>query len=64
MTSHADALSLHGTPTLAMLIGASAATIAIAGIRAARIYRAGRDKQQMLLMQMRHLASCSRRRTN
>ncbi|NVB84336.1 MAG: serine/threonine protein kinase [Kofleriaceae bacterium] len=55
LISHAGALSLQGTPTLAMLIGASVATIAIAGIHAARIYRAGRDAQRRLLMQTWHL---------
>lgn len=55
LISHAGALALHGTPTLAMLIGASVATIAIAGIHAARIYRAGRDAQRRLLMQTWHL---------
>jgi hypothetical protein len=38
-----------------MLIVASVATIVIAGIHAARIYRAGREAQRKLLIQTWHL---------
>jgi hypothetical protein len=55
LISHAGALSLQGDPTLAMLIIASVATIVIAGIHAARIYRAGRDARLQLVTQAWHL---------
>jgi hypothetical protein len=55
LISHAGALSLQGNPTLAMLIIASLATIVIAGVHAARIYRAGRDARLQLVTQAWHL---------
>ena len=55
LISHAGALSLEGNPTLAMLVAASVITISIAGVHAARIYRAGRDAQRQLVMQAWHL---------
>jgi hypothetical protein len=55
LISHAGALSLKGNPTLAMLIAASLVTIVIAGVIAARIYRAGRDARMQLITQAWHL---------
>jgi serine/threonine-protein kinase len=55
LISHAGALELGGTPTLSLLIIASLATIAIAGIHAARIYRASRTMQLQLVTQAWHL---------
>lgn len=55
LISHAGALSLDGTPTPAMLIIATTATIAIAGVHAARIYRANRDARVQLVTQAWHL---------
>jgi len=55
LISHAGALEIGGTPTLAMLIGASIATIVIAGVHAGRIYRASRDANRALVMQSWHL---------
>jgi serine/threonine-protein kinase len=55
LISHAGALALHGDPTLAMLIIASIATMVIAGIHAARIYRTGRDARLQLVTQAWHL---------
>ena len=55
LISHAGALSLQGNPTLAMLIIATLLTIVIAGISAARIYRAGRDARMQLVTQAWHL---------
>jgi eukaryotic-like serine/threonine-protein kinase len=55
LISHAGALEIGGTPTLALLILASLATIMIAGTLAGRIYRAGRDAQRQLAMQAWHL---------
>ena len=53
--SHAGALELDGVPTLSLLIGASVATIVIAGVHASRIYRAGRAAQNQLVAQAWHL---------
>jgi serine/threonine-protein kinase len=53
--SHAGALELGGTPTLALLISASLATFVIAGIHAGRIHKAGRDAQRQLATQAWHL---------
>jgi serine/threonine-protein kinase len=55
LISHAGALSLRGDPTLAMLMIASLLTIVIAGVHAARIYRAGRDARLQLVTQAWHL---------
>lgn len=55
LISHAGALELSGTPTLTMLIGASIATIVIAGVHAGRIYRASREANRALVMQSWHL---------
>ncbi|HUS29771.1 MAG TPA: protein kinase [Kofleriaceae bacterium] len=55
LISHAGALSLRGDPTLALLISSTVATIVIAGIHAARIYRAGRDARLQLVTQAWHL---------
>jgi serine/threonine-protein kinase len=55
LISHAGALKLEGTPTLALLVLASLATIMIAGVLAARIYRNGRDAQRQLVIQAWHL---------
>jgi hypothetical protein len=55
LISHAGALSLDGNPTLVMLIVATTTTIAIAGIHAARIYRANRDARTQLVTQAWHL---------
>jgi serine/threonine-protein kinase len=55
LISHAGALSVSGPPTLTLIIAGSAATIAMAGVHAARIYRAGRDAQQQLVTQAWHL---------
>ena len=55
LVSHAGALRLEGPPTLAMLICASVVTIMIAGIHAARIYRANRDARLQLVTQAWHL---------
>ena len=55
LISHAGALELDGAPTLILLIGASIATIVIAGIHAARIYRSGREANRQLVMQSWHL---------
>jgi hypothetical protein len=55
LVSHAGALVLDGPPTLVMLIGASVVTIMIAGIHAARIYRANRDARLQLVTQAWHL---------
>lgn len=55
LISHAGALVLEGPPTLAMLIAASVVTIMIAGIHAARIYRANRDARIQLVTQAWHL---------
>jgi eukaryotic-like serine/threonine-protein kinase len=55
LISHAGALSLRGDPTLAMLMIASLLTIVVAGVHAARIYRAGRDARLQLVTQAWHL---------
>jgi Mg2+/Co2+ transporter CorB len=55
LVSHAGALKIEGTPTLIMLIVASLVTMMIAGVLAARIYRAGRDAQRQLVRQAWHL---------
>jgi serine/threonine-protein kinase len=55
LVSHAGALVLDGPPTLVMLIVASVVTIMIAGIHAARIYRANRDARLQLVTQAWHL---------
>ena len=53
--SHAGALELRGVPTLSLLIGGSVATIVVAGVHAARIYRATRLAQKQLVAQAWHL---------
>lgn len=55
LVSHAGALVLEGSSTLAMLLAASVVTIMIAGIHAARIYRANRDARVQLVTQAWHL---------
>ena len=55
LISHAGALRLGGTSTLALLVIASVAMVAVAGIDAARIYRANRDARVQLVTQAWHL---------
>ena len=55
LISHAGALTLQGNPALALLISARLATIVIAGVIAARIYRTGRDARLQLVTQAWHL---------
>jgi len=53
--SHAGALEIGGVRTVVLLLGASVATIVIAGRIAARIYAASRDAQHQLATQAWHL---------
>jgi hypothetical protein len=55
LISHAGALEVSGTPTLALLIMASIVTFVIAGIHSGRIHRAGREAQRQLVTQAWHL---------
>ena len=55
LISHADALELHGLPTMTLLIGGSFAMIGVAGMFAARFYRIGRDAQRQLVIHAWHL---------
>jgi hypothetical protein len=55
LVSRAGALQLQGTKTLVMLISACVATVIIAGIDAARIYRSSRDAHRQLVVQAWHL---------
>jgi serine/threonine-protein kinase len=55
LISHAGALRVSGTPTLTLLIVAYVAMVVVAGISAARIYRANRDARIQLAMQAWHL---------
>ncbi|HUJ59963.1 MAG TPA: serine/threonine-protein kinase [Kofleriaceae bacterium] len=55
LISHAGALEVGGSQTLVLLIAASLITILIAGIDAARIYRASREAQRRLTIQAWHL---------
>jgi len=53
--SHGEALVISGTPTLVLVIGATLATVTIAGIHAAALGRSNRRAQQQLVMQAWHL---------
>ncbi len=53
--SHAGALVISGTPTMVLVIGATLATVAIAGIHAAALGRSNRHAQQQLVTQAWHL---------
>jgi hypothetical protein len=55
LISHAGALKLSGSPTLTLLIVASIAMVVVAGVDAARIYRANRDLRVQLVTQAWHL---------
>ena len=55
LISHAGALKIGGTRTAAMLVAANAVMIVVAGIDAARIYRANRDASVQLVTQAWHL---------
>jgi len=55
LISHAGALQLGGTSTLALLVVASMAMVVVAGIDAARIYRANREARVQLVTQAWHL---------
>jgi hypothetical protein len=55
LISHAGALKLSGTPTFMLLIVASVAMVVVAGVDAARIYRASRDARIQLETQAWHL---------
>jgi len=54
--SHAEALVISGTPTMVLVIGATLATVAIAGIHAAALGRSNRNAQRQLVMQAWHLS--------
>ena len=54
--SHAEALVIRGTPTVILVIGATLATVAIAGIHAAALGRSNRNAQQQLVTQAWHLS--------
>ena len=56
MFSHAEALVISGTPTMILVIGATLATVIIAGIHAAALGRSNRRAQQQLVMQAWHLS--------
>ena len=56
LISHAGALDVNNVSTLTMLMVASLATIAMAGIHAAATYRAGRQAQRQLVVQAWHLS--------
>ena len=53
--SHAGALVISGTPTAILVIGATVATVIVAGIHAAALGRSNRSAQQQLVMQAWHL---------
>ncbi len=55
LVSHAGALRIGGAPTLITLLVASMATMIVAGIDAARIYRASRGARLQLVTQAWHL---------
>ena len=55
LISHAGALAIGGMRTAVMLVAANAAMIAVAGIDAARIYRANREARIQLVTQAWHL---------
>ena len=55
LISHAGALQLEGTSSVAMVVGAAVVTIAIAGVHAAVTAKAFRSAQRQLVMQTWHL---------
>jgi len=55
LVSHAGALSLHGRPTLGLLVSSVVAMLGVAGVYAARLYRLGRSAQHQLLVHAWHL---------
>ncbi len=55
LVSHAGALEVGGMRTVVLLLGASIATVVIAGRIAARIYSANREAQHQLATQAWHL---------
>ncbi len=55
LVSHAGALELHGSSSVAMVIAASLVTIVMAGIHASSIARASRQQQHQLVTQAWHL---------
>ena len=55
LINHPGALAVAGTPTIALLVVGCVATIAVAGVHAARIYRTSRSAQRQLAMQAWHL---------
>jgi hypothetical protein len=55
LVSHAGALELQGSGSMAMIIGGSVVTIAIAGVHAAVTAKAYRGAQRQLVMQAWHL---------
>ena len=55
LISHAGALTVSTHSTLTLLLAGSVGTIAVAGLHAARIYRAGRDARIQLVAQAWHL---------
>ena len=55
LVSHAGALEVNDRSTVVLIVTASVATIAIAGVHAARIYGANREAQRQLATQAWHL---------
>ena len=55
LISHAGALTLAGSRTITLLIVSSVTMVVVAGIAAARIYRANRDARIQLVTQAWHL---------
>ncbi|MEO8703667.1 MAG: serine/threonine-protein kinase [Kofleriaceae bacterium] len=55
LTSHAGAIDLGGSSSVTMIIGASLATIVIAGVHSAAIAKSMRQAQRQLVMQTWHL---------
>ncbi|MDQ3340943.1 MAG: hypothetical protein M4D80_37780 [Myxococcota bacterium] len=55
LISHAGALELKGASSVTMVVVASVATIAVAGVHAAVTAKAYRGAQRQLVMQTRHL---------
>jgi serine/threonine-protein kinase len=55
LVNHPGALAVQGTATIILLVVATVATIAIAGLHAARIYGVNREAQHQLATQAWHL---------
>ena len=55
LISHAGALELAGRSTVGLLVGSVLAMLGVAGVYAARLYRAGRQAQRQLLVHAWHL---------